>query len=58
MPSMKNTISVLEEAGLRGNAKVLIGGALVTDGFARQIGADDYSPDASLAVRLVKSLIG
>jgi 5-methyltetrahydrofolate--homocysteine methyltransferase len=57
MPSMKNTISALEEAGLRGNVKVMIGGAPVTDGFARQIGADGYSPDASSAVRLAKSLV-
>jgi 5-methyltetrahydrofolate--homocysteine methyltransferase len=57
MPSMKNTISALEEAGLRGNVKVMIGGAPVTDGFAKQIGADGYSPDASSAVRLAKSLV-
>ena len=57
MPSMKNTIGALEEAGLRGNVKVMIGGAPVTDGFAKQIGADGYSPDASSAVRLAKSLV-
>ena len=57
MPSMKNTISALEEAGVRGNVKVMIGGAPVTDGFAKQIGADGYSPDASSAVRLAKSLV-
>jgi 5-methyltetrahydrofolate--homocysteine methyltransferase len=54
---MKNTISALEEAGVRGNVKVMIGGAPVTDGFAKQIGADGYSPDASSAVRLAKSLV-
>jgi len=58
MPSMKNTIGALEEAGLRGSVKVMIGGAPVTDGYAKQIGADGYSPDASSAVRLAKSLIG
>ncbi len=57
MPSMKNTIGALEEAGVRGNVKVMIGGAPVTDGFAKQIGADGYSPDASSAVRLAKSLV-
>jgi len=57
MPSMKNTINALDEAGLRGNVKVMIGGAPVTDGFAKQIGADGYSPDASSAVRLAKSLV-
>jgi 5-methyltetrahydrofolate--homocysteine methyltransferase len=58
MPSMTGTIKALEEAGLRDQVKVMIGGAPVTDGFAKQIGADGYSPDASSAVRLAKSLIG
>ncbi len=57
MPSMTSTIKALQEAGLREQVKVMIGGAPVTDGFARQIGADGYSPDASSAVRLAKSLM-
>ena len=58
MPSMGGTVKALTEAGLRGQVKVMIGGAPVTDAFAKQIGADGYSPDASSAVRLAKSLIG
>ena len=58
MPSMGNTVKALTEAGVRDQVKVMIGGAPVTDAFARQIGADGYSPDASSAVRLAKSLIG
>ena len=58
MPSMNATIKALEEAGLRDKVKVMIGGAPVTDAYARQIGADGYSPDASSAVRLAKSLMG
>jgi 5-methyltetrahydrofolate--homocysteine methyltransferase len=58
MPTMTGTIKALEEAGLREHVKVMIGGAPVTDGFAKQIGADGYSPDASSAVRLAKSLVG
>ncbi len=57
MPSMTGTIKALQEAGLREQVKVMIGGAPVTDGFAKQIGADGYSPDASSAVRLAKSLM-
>ena len=57
MPSMSGTIKALQEAGVRDQVKVMIGGAPVTDGFARQIGADGYSPDASSAVRLAKSLV-
>jgi 5-methyltetrahydrofolate--homocysteine methyltransferase len=58
MPSMGTTIKALVEAGLRDKVKVMIGGAPVTDAFSNQIGADGYSPDASSAVRLAKSLVG
>ena len=57
MPSMTGTIKALEEAGLREQVRLMIGGAPVTDGFARQIGADGYSPDASSAVRLARTLV-
>ena len=56
MPSMGLTVQALEEAGVRNQVKVMIGGAPVTDEFAKRIGADGYSPDASSAVRLAKSL--
>jgi len=58
MPNMKNTIEALQQAGLRGQVKVMVGGAPVTETFARQIGADGYAPDASRAVLLAKSLMG
>jgi 5-methyltetrahydrofolate--homocysteine methyltransferase len=57
MPAMKTTIEALEAAGVRGDIKVIIGGAPVTQAYADQIGADGYSADASSAVRLAKSLI-
>jgi 5-methyltetrahydrofolate--homocysteine methyltransferase len=56
MPSMGTTVKALLEAGVRERVKVMIGGAPVTDAFARQIGADGYAPDASSAVRMAKSL--
>lgn len=58
MPNMKNTIEALQQAGLRERVKVMVGGAPVTETFARQIGADGYAPDASRAVLLAKSLMG
>jgi 5-methyltetrahydrofolate--homocysteine methyltransferase len=58
MPSMGSTVKALQEAGVRDQVKVMIGGAPVTDAFARQIGADGYSPDASSAVRLARGLAG
>ena len=57
MPNMKNTIEALQAAGIRDKVKVMIGGAPVTDSYAQQIGADGYSPDASRAVALAKSLV-
>ena len=57
MPNMKATIKALEEAGLRGQVKVIIGGAPVTQAYADQIGADGYASDASRAVRLAQTLM-
>ena len=57
MPGMRATIEALEEAGLRDTVGVMIGGAPVTDAFARQIGADGYAPDAASAVRLAGTLV-
>jgi 5-methyltetrahydrofolate--homocysteine methyltransferase len=57
MPNMRNTVDALKVAGLRSQVKVLVGGAPVTDAYAREIGADGYAPDASRAVALAKSLI-
>lgn len=57
MPNMKSTIDALKEAGVRERVKVMVGGAPVTETYAQQIGADGYSPDASRAVTLAKSLL-
>ena len=57
MGQMKNILDALDAAGKRPKVKVIVGGAPVTEQFARQIGADGYAPDASRAVALAKSLI-
>ena len=57
MPQMKTVIETLEEAGVRDEVKVIIGGAPVTDSYAQEIGADGYAADASRAVKLTKSLL-
>ncbi len=56
MVNMKTTIEALQEAGLRSSVKVMVGGAPVTDAFARQVGADAYAPDAASAVDMARSL--
>ncbi len=58
MRAMESTVKVLEEAGLRDRVKIMIGGAPVTQGFADQIGADGYAPDAAAAADLAKKLVG
>lgn len=57
MPSMKTTIQALKEAGLRGDVKVLVGGAPVTEQFAREIGADGYGENATSAVSLARKMV-
>ena len=56
-PMMGTTIKVLEEAGVRDQVKVIIGGPPTSSTFAKQIGADGYAPDASQAVKKVRSLL-
>jgi corrinoid protein of di/trimethylamine methyltransferase len=58
MPSMRQTIQALVEAGLRDKVKVIIGGAPVTQEFADEIGADGFAPDGGAAIDLVRELIG
>jgi 5-methyltetrahydrofolate--homocysteine methyltransferase len=56
MAHFRTTIQALEAAGLRGQVKIMIGGAPVTDAVAQKVGADGYAPDASQAVTLAISL--
>jgi 5-methyltetrahydrofolate--homocysteine methyltransferase len=58
MPNMKVTIEAIKQAGLRDQARVMVGGAPVTQAYADEIGADGYAPDASAAVRKARELIG
>jgi 5-methyltetrahydrofolate--homocysteine methyltransferase len=58
MPNMEVTLKALQEAGLRKQVKVIIGGAPVTEEYANRIGADGFSYDASGAVKVARSLIG
>jgi 5-methyltetrahydrofolate--homocysteine methyltransferase len=58
MPEMKKTIEALRQAGTRSQVKVLIGGAPVTQSFAKEIGADGYGDNAGSAVTVARSLLG
>ncbi len=58
MPNMKTIVEAIQQAGLRDRVRIIIGGAPVSETYARQIGADGYASDASSAVRKVRELIG
>lgn len=58
MPAMQKVVQAFEEGGLRAQVKIMIGGAPVTDEYARKIGADGTATNASAAVRLAKNLVG
>lgn len=57
MPGMQETVEALRKAGLKDTVKVMIGGAPVSENFARQIEADSYAPDAGSAVIAAKKLL-
>jgi 5-methyltetrahydrofolate--homocysteine methyltransferase len=57
MQNMRSTIEALEDLGVRDRVKVMLGGAPVTEMFARETGADGYAPDASRAVALARHLL-
>lgn len=56
MHSMQKTIEAMRQAGVRGQVKVLVGGAPVTPQYAKEIGADGYGENASVAVRLAREV--
>jgi len=58
MTSISETIKALQEAGLRDQVKVIIGGAPITQDFATKVGADGFAPDAGSATRVAKALVG
>ncbi|MBR3663366.1 MAG: homocysteine S-methyltransferase family protein [Desulfovibrio sp.] len=55
MVRMEDTVRLVQDKALP--IKVMVGGACVTEGFAQKIGADGYSCDAVMAVRLAKKLL-
>jgi corrinoid protein of di/trimethylamine methyltransferase len=58
MPRMKELLSTAHGSGLRASQKYIVGGAPVTEQYAREIGSDGTAGDASGAVRLVRHLVG
>jgi corrinoid protein of di/trimethylamine methyltransferase len=57
MLQQKKLIEAITEAGLRDKVKIMVGGAPVTESFAKEIGADGYAEDAISAVDMAFRLI-
>jgi methanogenic corrinoid protein MtbC1 len=57
MPMVGRTIEAIRDAGLCEVIRIIVGGAPVNETFAAEVGADGYAPDASSAVRVVRSLL-
>ena len=57
MTNMKQVVDAVKASDIVGAAKVMIGGAPVTQAFCDEIGADGYAPDAASAADLAKSLL-
>ncbi|MDR3070786.1 MAG: corrinoid protein [Propionibacteriaceae bacterium] len=57
MGQLGAVIDAIKAAGLREQVKIMVGGAPITHGFATEIGADGYSPDAASAAELATSLL-
>jgi 5-methyltetrahydrofolate--homocysteine methyltransferase len=58
MPAMREVVDLLKQERLDGKVQTIVGGAPVTEAFARSIGADAYAFDAANAVDVVKDLVG
>lgn len=54
MPYMKVVVDALGEEGIRDEIYVMVGGAPVTENFAREVGADAYGRDAAVSVEIAK----
>jgi len=57
MPMIRQTIEAVVQSGIRDRVKIMVGGAPVTEAFAREIGADGYAADAGSAVKMAKALL-
>ncbi len=57
MVGMKSVVQAACDAGLQDRCQIIVGGAPVTQKFADSIGANGYSPNASAAVQLARSIV-
>jgi methanogenic corrinoid protein MtbC1 len=58
LPAMKTVVEAFQQAGIRHQVKIMIGGAPATLQYAAEIGADAYCKDAVAAVQTARMLVG
>ncbi len=58
MPRMKELIAAAQTKGVRSKERIVVGGAPVTEQYAKEIGSDGTAGDASGAVKLAQRLVG
>lgn len=58
MPMMQATVKAIKATDVGNKAIILVGGAPITKGFAKKIGADGYAQDAAAAVKIARQLVG
>ncbi|MEM1557473.1 MAG: corrinoid protein [Thermoproteota archaeon] len=58
MVEMENVVNELKKAGLRDKVKIIVGGAPITEEYAKKIGADAYGKDAVAGVDICKAWVG
>lgn len=58
MPAMRDVVDLLKKEGLSGRVKTIVGGAPVTEAFAREIGADAFGYDSGHAVLQLEAVLG
>ena len=57
MDEMRRVVTLADERGIRGEVKVMIGGAPITQQYCDEIGADCYTPDAAQAARAALAMV-
>jgi len=55
MPYMKVVVDAIGEEGIRDDIYIMVGGAPVTETFAKDVGADAYGRDAAVSVEIAKA---
>ena len=58
LPAMKTVVEAFQQAGIRDQVKIMIGGAPATRQYAAEIGADAYCKDAVSAGETARTLVG